>query len=167
MKEIFTAIENKTDYKFLYRDDDLENLAVNINATDKPLDEILNLALMNSNRTYKILADNLIVIMHDNTLQSRIVAGTVTDATTHELLIGVNIVIEGTTKGVSRDAVDLLQGKVAGLLITKGNGDVTGSNTIRLRGTSSLTGSSEPFVVIDGISGEIKSILKEISRSNP
>jgi TonB-dependent starch-binding outer membrane protein SusC len=235
MKEVFTAIENKTDYKFLYRDDDLENLAVNIDATDKSLDEILSLALMNSNRTYKILADNLIVIMHESPSQPLVISGTVTDATTHEPLPGVNIVIEGTTKGVisdpagkysievsnnnsvltfsfigyikqsikvtgqakldvqlgsdalaleevvvigygtqnkreisgsvsniseknfnkgvSRDAVDLLQGKVAGLVITKGSGDVTGGNTIRLRGTSSLTGSSEPFVVIDGVPG--------------
>jgi len=56
-------------------------------------------------------------------------------------------------KGVTRDAVDLLQGKVAGLVITKGSGDVTDNNTIRLRGTSSLTGSSEPFVVVDGVPG--------------
>ncbi|HEX2969361.1 MAG TPA: SusC/RagA family TonB-linked outer membrane protein, partial [Bacteroidales bacterium] len=39
------------------------------------------------------------------------------------------------------------------LVITKGSGDVTGNSTIRLRGISSLTGSSEPFVVIDGVPG--------------
>ncbi|NMB71084.1 MAG: TonB-dependent receptor, partial [Bacteroidales bacterium] len=64
-----------------------------------------------------------------------------------------NISEQNFNKGVARDAVDLLQGKVAGLVITRGSGDVTDENTIRLRGTSSLTGSSEPFVVIDGVPG--------------
>jgi len=56
-------------------------------------------------------------------------------------------------KGVIRNAVDLIQGKVAGLVITTAGGDVTDQQTIRLRGTSSLTGFSGPFVVIDGIPG--------------
>ncbi|KAF0237963.1 MAG: hypothetical protein FD181_1444 [Prolixibacteraceae bacterium] len=56
-------------------------------------------------------------------------------------------------KGVNRNAADMLQGKVAGLTITQDGGDITSSQTIRLRGTSSLTGSSSPFVVIDGIPG--------------
>lgn len=41
-------------------------------------------------------------------------------------------------KGVNRDAADLLQGKVAGLQITTGSGDVTRGAQIRLRGTSTL-----------------------------
>ncbi|HEV8083952.1 MAG TPA: TonB-dependent receptor plug domain-containing protein, partial [Chitinophagaceae bacterium] len=56
-------------------------------------------------------------------------------------------------KGVTQTAADLLQGKVAGLTITTETGDVTARQTIRLRGTSSLTGSSTPFVVIDGVPG--------------
>src|ERR1044071_4698228 len=47
----------------------------------------------------------------------------------------------------------LLQGRVAGLVITSESGDVTAGQTIRLRGVSSLTGSSAPFVVIDGVPG--------------
>jgi iron complex outermembrane receptor protein len=56
-------------------------------------------------------------------------------------------------KGLTQNAADLLKGKVAGLTITQGSGDVTREQTIRLRGTSSLTGSSQPFIVIDGIPG--------------
>lgn len=56
-------------------------------------------------------------------------------------------------KGVTQTAADLLQGKVAGLVITTESGDVTAGQTIRLRGVSSLTGSSAPFVVIDGVPG--------------
>ena len=61
-----------------------------------------------------------------------------------------NIKKEDFNQGVSQSASDLLKGRVAGLVITS-NGDITGKQTIRLRGTSSLKGSSTPFVVIDGI----------------
>lgn len=64
-----------------------------------------------------------------------------------------NISEKNFNKGVTQNAVDLLKGKVAGLTITQGSGDVTRDQTIRLRGTSSLTGSSQPFIVIDGVPG--------------
>ena len=64
-----------------------------------------------------------------------------------------NISERNFNKGMTQNAVDLLKGKVAGLVITQGSGDITRGQTIRLRGTSSLTGSSEPFIVIDGVPG--------------
>lgn len=64
-----------------------------------------------------------------------------------------NVSEKDFNKGLTQDAVDLLKGKVAGLAITLGSGDVTSEQTIRLRGTSSLTGSSQPFIVIDGVPG--------------
>ena len=56
-------------------------------------------------------------------------------------------------KGVNRDASDLLQGKVAGLNITSGSGDVTRGSQIRLRGTSTLQNDQGPMIVIDGVPG--------------
>ncbi len=87
-----------------------------------------------------------------------------------------NVAEKSFNKGVNTNAVDLLQGKVSGLSITQGSGDVSSDKTIRLRGTSSLTGSSEPFVVVDGIPGmslnsvapqdiESISVLKDASAS--
>lgn len=64
-----------------------------------------------------------------------------------------NISEKNFNKGVTRTGVDLLKGKVAGLTITNGSGDVTKDQTIRLRGTSSLNASSQPFIVIDGVPG--------------
>ena len=106
-----------------------------------------------------------VVAIGYGTQQRREVSGSIT-----------NVAEKNFNKGVNRDAVDLLQGKVAGLSITQGSGDVSSDKTIRLRGTSSLTGSSEPFVVIDGIPGlslnsvapqdiESISILKDASAS--
>ncbi|UKM64276.1 TonB-dependent receptor [Flavobacteriaceae bacterium GSB9] len=52
------------------------------------------------------------------------------------------------------DAMQLIQGKVAGLSITRTNGgDPTQGFEIRLRGASSISASQEPLVVIDGIPG--------------
>ena len=64
-----------------------------------------------------------------------------------------NVTEENFNKGVSRDASDLLQGKVAGLTITSGSGDVTRSSQIRLRGTSTLQNDQGPMIVIDGVPG--------------
>jgi len=64
-----------------------------------------------------------------------------------------NVSEENFNKGVSRTAADLLQGKVAGLMITSGSGDVTRDSEIRLRGTSTLQNDQGPMIVIDGIPG--------------
>jgi iron complex outermembrane receptor protein len=64
-----------------------------------------------------------------------------------------NVSEKNFNKGVTRTGVDLLKGKVAGLTITNGSGDITKDQTIRLRGTSSLNASSQPFIVVDGVPG--------------
>ena len=52
------------------------------------------------------------------------------------------------------DAMQLIQGKVAGLSITRTNGgDPTQGFEIRLRGSSSISASQEPLIVVDGIPG--------------
>ena len=64
-----------------------------------------------------------------------------------------NVSQENFNKGVNRDASDLLQGKVAGLTITSGSGDVTRGSQIQLRGTSTLQNDQGPMIVIDGVPG--------------
>ncbi|TCS85520.1 iron complex outermembrane receptor protein [Anseongella ginsenosidimutans] len=83
-----------------------------------------------------------VVVVGYGTQQQRNISGSVTNLSERDF-----------NKGVNRNAVDMLQGKVAGLIVTTGSGDVSSEKTIRLRGTSSLTGSSAPFVVIDGVPG--------------
>lgn len=83
-----------------------------------------------------------IVVVGYGTQQKRAVSGSV-----------ANVTEKSFNQGITRTAADFIQGKVAGLTITTSTGDVTAEQTMRLRGTSSLTGSSEPFVVIDGVPG--------------
>jgi TonB-linked SusC/RagA family outer membrane protein len=49
------------------------------------------------------------------------------------------------------NAIEALQGKIAGAQITQNSGDVAGGISVRLRGAKSLLGSSEPLYVIDGV----------------
>ena len=83
-----------------------------------------------------------IVVVGYGTQQRRAISGSVT-----------NVTEKSFNAGLTRTAADFIQGKVAGLTITTSTGDVTAEQSMRLRGTSSLTGSSEPFVVIDGVPG--------------
>ena len=83
-----------------------------------------------------------VVVVGYGTQQKKSISGSVTKVAEKDF-----------NAGISRTAADFLQGKVAGLTITTSTGDVTANQSIRLRGTSSLTGSSEPFVVIDGVPG--------------
>jgi TonB-linked SusC/RagA family outer membrane protein len=102
LKDFFKTIEKQTDYKFLYRDDVVENMLVNINESDKPLDDVLNKVLDGSNFSFKVMPNNLIVIASVDVLQQLTVTGTVTDENQNPMP-GVNILIEGTTMGVISD----------------------------------------------------------------
>lgn len=56
-------------------------------------------------------------------------------------------------RGISRSPDQLLAGKVPGLMVNRSSGDPTASVTMQLRGPSSLTASTTPFYVIDGVPG--------------
>ncbi len=54
-------------------------------------------------------------------------------------------------KGIVTSPEQLLQGRVSGVSITQNNGEPGGAINIRIRGTSSVVGSSNPLFVVDGI----------------
>jgi TonB-dependent starch-binding outer membrane protein SusC len=64
-----------------------------------------------------------------------------------------SIKAEDFNRGTVNDPVQLLQGKVAGLNITRPGGDPNGGFNIRLRGVSTFGANAEPLVVIDGVIG--------------
>ncbi|SHM74701.1 SusC/RagA family TonB-linked outer membrane protein [Chitinophaga sp. CF418] len=65
-------------------------------------------------------------------------------------------------RGGIRSTMELIQGKVAGLNITKtqGNNPNAGAS-IQLRGVTSLTGTTTPLIVIDGIPGGNLDLLQQ------
>ncbi len=51
---------------------------------------------------------------------------------------------------------DALQGRIAGLDIVANSGDLGSGTTMRIRGTSSINGNSEPLIVLDGVPFEVE-----------
>lgn len=65
-------------------------------------------------------------------------------------------------EGGSRNPLDLIQGKVAGLNLTRTSGSNPNSGlSVQLRGAVTLTGSSSPLFVIDGIPGANPDLLQQ------
>jgi TonB-linked SusC/RagA family outer membrane protein len=66
---------------------------------------------------------------------------------------------ENFNVGQVNDPTQLIQGKVAGLNISKPGGDPNGGFTLRLRGISTFGANAQPLIVIDGvIGGELNSV---------
>ena len=65
--------------------------------------------------------------------------------------------MQGRGEGRSRvqtpatSAAGALQGKVAGVTIVQANGHPGSAASIRLRGATSIRGSQEPLIIIDGV----------------
>lgn len=55
------------------------------------------------------------------------------------------------TKGATGNVLAALQGKTAGAQIVQNSGDPAGGVSVRLRGISSISSSSEPLYIVDGV----------------
>lgn len=104
LSNVIDAIENQTDYKIFYKTDQVDvSQEVNIDENEATVASVLNKALDGTHLSYVVM-DKMIVFAREETIvQKGRVTGTITDAMTNEPLIGVNISIEGTTKGVISD----------------------------------------------------------------
>ncbi len=110
---------------------DPEELSVNNQTT-------INFMLFESNTELEEL-----VVIGYGTMKKKDVTSSITTISAKEL-----------NKGVFTDPGSMLQGKVAGLVVTS-SGDPNGSPSITLRGASSLRtdGGMSPYYVVDGIPG--------------
>lgn len=55
------------------------------------------------------------------------------------------------SKGATANVLTALQGKTAGAQITQNSGDPAGGMSVKLRGISTISGSTEPLYIIDGV----------------
>lgn len=83
-----------------------------------------------------------VVVVGYGSQTKREITGSITNVTSDEF-----------NQGLPRNAADLLQGKVAGLSINTGSGDVTSTSSIQLRGMSTLQNDQGPLIVIDNVPG--------------
>ena len=103
IKEVFRLIEKESEFRFLYNDDFTDlNRKVSIDVKNNRVESILDMILDQSEVTYRIMDNNLIVITTVAMLQEITVTGTVTDET-GEPLPGVNVVIKGVSMGLVTD----------------------------------------------------------------
>lgn len=72
---------------------------------------------------------------------------------------------EDMNVGIVNSPLESLKGKVAGVVISKQGGDPAASPSIRVRGTTSLSGGNDPLVVIDGVFGDL-GLLNALSPSD-
>ncbi len=63
----------------------------------------------------------------------------------------LSVTSEELRNSVTTNIDQALQGRVAGVQVTQNSGQPGGAASIRIRGSNSITGSSEPLYVIDGI----------------
>jgi len=73
-------------------------------------------------------------------------------------------------KGLNVNAQEMMQGKIAGVVVTSDGGTPGGGSTIRIRGGSSLTASNSPLIIIDGLAmdnGGIPGAANPLSMVNP
>lgn len=74
----------------------------------------------------------------------------------------VSVKPENYTQGSVRDVGQLIQGQVAGLIINNTSGSPTGNSSIRLRGNTTLYGTStNPLILIDGVPGDFNTVSPE------
>lgn len=101
--DVFNEIEKQSDFKVFYNVNQVDlNKRIDYTAQSEPINDVLGNVLGKLGVTYE-LYDKVIVIVPTEYRQTHKVTGTVTDQTTGEALVGVNIVIEGTTVGVVTD----------------------------------------------------------------
>ncbi|MFC2087145.1 TonB-dependent receptor [Bacteroidota bacterium] len=116
VQEIIAEIENQSEFEFFYNHELVENTQskVDIDVEDMTIDMILNRLFDNENISYKIDGKHIILVAKNEAnpstnssstqlQQENKITGTVTDAGTGESLPGVNIVVEGTTRGAITD----------------------------------------------------------------
>ncbi len=106
ISNILLNIEKNSDYRFLYDNNLAElNKTASLDVQDADITQVLDLLLENTNLSYKILQNNLIVIK-DNSLEhlQSVVTGKVVADSGGTALSGVSVSIKGTTKGTTTDA---------------------------------------------------------------
>ncbi|MEN9570691.1 MAG: hypothetical protein RL172_1922 [Bacteroidota bacterium] len=85
-------------------------------------------------------------------LDEVIVTGTSAGTTRRQLGSYISTLnADDLTKGATSNVLASLQGKTAGAQISQNSGDPAGGISVRLRGISSVSSSSEPLYIIDGV----------------
>ncbi len=102
---LFSQIEKQSKFLFFYIDEEVKHIKVNVNATNRQIDDVLTQALAGTNLTYTINDRNINIIRKDYAFQQRQtkqITGKVID-NYGDPIIGANIMEKGTSNGTITD----------------------------------------------------------------
>jgi len=106
LNKILTEIETQTDYLFIYNNKVDATQKLSVDVVDKPVNSLLSEILQRTDMVYSMEGKHIIISVKDPALtssqQTRPLSGTIMD-NTREPLIGVSVVIKGTTTGTLTD----------------------------------------------------------------
>lgn len=103
LTELFTLIEQQSEFLFFYVDSDVKDVDVTLNTRSKKIEDILSQALNGTNLTYAINDRNVNIVKRlDMQQQTKRLTGTITDQR-GEPIIGANVIVKGTTNGTITD----------------------------------------------------------------
>ncbi|QTD37878.1 SusC/RagA family TonB-linked outer membrane protein [Polaribacter batillariae] len=109
IKQALNEIKNQTDYKFLYRESNVNlNKKISLEVVNEPTKVVLNKLFKNTEIVYEIVEKQIVLkkktysLDTKNSNQSKIIKGVVSD-NTGVPLPGVSIQVKGTTKGTVTD----------------------------------------------------------------
>jgi iron complex outermembrane receptor protein len=123
---------------------------------DAPYGSILQFSYIGyKSKELKVASGNVSVTLEEDTktLDEVIVVGYGTQKKKEKTGAAVKISANDFNKGVLQDPIEALQGKVAGVTISKQGGDPNGSFSIKVRGSAGMGSGTEPLYVVDGVPG--------------
>ena len=97
---------------------------------------------------------NVVLLIDAQALDEVVVTGYGSQVKKEITTAVTSVSAEDFNQGVISEPTQLLQGKVAGLSVYNKGGNPNSNGTIRLRGISTIGGSTEPLIVIDGVAGQ-------------
>lgn len=104
LKEFFNVIEQQTDYRFSYRDSELEGKpSVTVKVTNADLASLLVSELSKADLRYTLVNDKIVVTPQPKESAEVTVSGKIVDRT-GEPVIGASALVKGTSRGVIADA---------------------------------------------------------------
>lgn len=104
LEVILNEIESQTDYLFIYKDGVNVKSHKSIQVNNRPVSEVLTTLLAGTSIAYKLEGNHIILTQNKASItQQELITGVVTDGK-GEQLVGVTIMLKGTTRGTITDA---------------------------------------------------------------
>lgn len=104
LKDAFAQIEKKTKYKFVYNDQQLDQLSsVSYSGSNARLSDVLNTILRNTNLEYRVVGNSIVISQRGAKQEAKTVSGTITDSQ-GVALPGASVAIKGTSTGTVTNA---------------------------------------------------------------